>query len=280
MSAAKRTCERRARRGSRSEPFAWLRCDALLAAACSLSPGALQVYLLLHANWTPTKPDASAGAAVIPYTAAAKSARRGRSAIAAALRELQHLGLLTLVRAGTRPQSAGGARGEAAVYDLPLRHRGQHPRADLPPNVRRPQGKVAWHAGLLRRDVKALSGQALKVLVWAVARRDRDHDNTVVDPSPFALPAAGLSRPLGLSRSAVARATAELVRAGRFIIAEPAKGRRPATYCLHRDYLRHQRRADPERAEPTSMVSTRGPRMGRNAAEKCSASVLYRDANP
>jgi hypothetical protein len=193
MSAAKRARENRRRRGGSTDPFVWLRCDALLAAACKLRPAELQVLLLLHANWRPTRPNASAGEAVLPYRDARGLTRRGGATIAAALRALRDKGEVVLVREGTRPQASGGARGEAAVYDIPRRHGGNQPSVSLPPNVKRPQGKICWNVHRLRHDVKAMSGPALKVLAFAVAHRDRSHTGEQTDRSPLRLSARGLA---------------------------------------------------------------------------------------
>jgi hypothetical protein len=66
VSAAKRQREACRRKGC--EPFATLRCDDLLSAACSLISAELRLWLVLHAAWKPTQDGAKAGEAFISFS--------------------------------------------------------------------------------------------------------------------------------------------------------------------------------------------------------------------
>jgi DNA-binding transcriptional regulator YhcF (GntR family) len=228
VSALQRNRRRSRRRWANADPFAWLRSDVLLAAACVLKPAELQVFLLMNANWRPTAPNASAGGAVLTYRATRALAGRGGTTIAKALRALRAAGWVEVVREGTRPLGPGGARGEAAVYDIPRRHGGTQPPVELPPNLPRPHGTIRWNVHRLRHDVGKLSGAALKVLAFAVAHRHRSRESEVVDPSPFRLPARQMARLLGLSPATVARAIEELLETRCLAAVERARGRAPA----------------------------------------------------
>ncbi len=104
VSSAKRLREARRRKGR--EPFATLRCDDLLSAACALDPAALRVWLLLHAAYKPPEVTGGTGEAFISFTQAVEMAGHGRSAIATAFRRLRASGHIVLVREGSRPRAS------------------------------------------------------------------------------------------------------------------------------------------------------------------------------
>lgn len=236
MSAAKRALERRRRNGVRSAPFAWFRADLLVSqSVCGLSPAGVRVWLLLNANYHGEK-----GETVLPYAGATKTAGMGRAQIAAGFRECQDAGLAVLERPGTRPSRAGAARGLAAVWRLPHRERGEQPPVPLPPNVRRPNGKVILHCERIRDDVKTLSPTTLKLLVFAVGLLDRNAEGHA-DQIAFELPLDRIADLLGLSRATVKRALAELRESKRLVVVEAGKGTRRTTYSLGAVYARPPR---------------------------------------
>lgn len=258
MSNAKRVLEARRRYRSKPEPFAWMPGGLLVSqSVCSLSGQALAVFLLLNANWIPPASGRSHGKAILPYGKAVKIAHCGRTAIAQAFRDLQEHALILLLKPGTRPRHAGAARGEAAEWRLPFRERGEHPRLTLPPNVRRPEGKVAWNVNLIRHDVANLSDPALKVLVYVVGRPDRNHDSGLASIAPFVLPIRPLADLLGFSSGTAHAALRELIATKRLILAQPSSGRRPALYALANTYIRHQRSLNTNRGNEPAVPEAR-----------------------
>lgn len=276
MSEAKRRLEARRRKGC--EPFATLRCDELLSAACALGPVALRVWLLLHANYTPPELTGRTGEAFVAFSEIAETYGHGRSTIAAAFRALAASGLIVLRRPGSRPRGQGAAAGEAAVWDLPSRHRGERPTPPLPAGVERPYGKVRLNAERLRRDLEDLSPAATKVFAFAVAHRPRDKDGALADDLPFALPVRALADALGVSPSRAAEAIAELAKTGRLLQAGQPGGRRPARFKLHPRYTRHERRGGKTPISPKPMVTTSSPDGGRKSRKSAAASVPTVDA--
>ncbi|MBD0275870.1 MAG: hypothetical protein ICV73_28575 [Acetobacteraceae bacterium] len=281
MSAAKRRRDALRRRGC--EPFATLRCDDLLSAACLLSSVELRLWLLLHAAYRPP-PQGSAkpGEAFVSFSQAAGTAKHGRSALAAAFRRLRASGLIVLVREGTRPRAPGAAAlgRRAAVWDLPSRHPGERPKPPLPAGVERPWGKVRLNVHRVRADVRQLSPAATKALAYAVAHRSRSKDGALAEDGPFVLPVRSPARALGLSESGVAEAIAELVGTGRLLRAERPSGRRPATFKLHGHYMKHERHVGTTPAPPKPMVTTGSPQGGRKHRKSEAISVPMADASP
>ena len=137
MSAATRQRDALRRKGV--EPYATLRCDDLLPAACALDPVALRLWLLLHAAYRPPEGNGKPGEAFVAYSQATKMAGHGRSAIAKAFRRLRASGLIVFVREGTRPRAPGAAvlGRQAAVWDLPSRHAGERLKPPLPADLER-----------------------------------------------------------------------------------------------------------------------------------------------
>ncbi len=277
VSSAKRLREARRRKGR--EPFATLRCDDLLSAACALDPAALRVWLLLHAAYKPPEVTGGTGEAFISFTQAVEMAGHGRSAIATAFRRLRASGHIVLVREGSRPRAQGAAAGEAAVWNLPSRSSDPRPKPPLPAGVERPEGKVRWNAHRLRADIRDLSPAATKVLAFAVAHRRREKDGRLAGNVPFNLAARPLARALDLSASGVAKATGELVKTGRLLRAGEPSGRRPAAFTLAAAYTKHEPRGGALPLPPKPMVTTGGPRGGRNRAANAAVPVPAVAAN-
>lgn len=281
MSAATRQRETLRQKGC--EPFATLRCDDLLSAACFLDPVMLRLWLMLHAAYRPPpKGSAKPGETFISFSQAVRMTKHGRSTIAAAFRRLEASGFIVLVRQGTRPRAPGAAvQGrQATVWDLPSRHSGERPKPPLPDGVERPWGKVRLNVHRLRADVRELSPAATKVLAFAVAHRNRAEGGGLAENVPFALPARLLARALGMSASGVAEATAELAEAGRLLRAGEPSGRRSATYKLRGHYTRHEKHGGRMPALPKPMVTTGSPKVGRKTRDSAGAPVPVVDPNP
>jgi hypothetical protein len=245
MSTSKRAKDAKRQRNRPSEPFMWLRSDLLVSSKiCRLSASALQYFLLLNANYQWLKQEA-----FLSYGTAVKHMDRGRKTICNALTELKEAELILLKRPGTRPNTAGGALGKATVWRLPFREPGEHPKLELPPGLKRPQGHFVWHCSRVRADVQELSGSALKALVFLVGERDRTRDGAVASMEPFSVSAAHLVRFLPLSPATAKRTLRELVETGRLLQLAPPSGRRAGTYLLGRAYANPPRQARSRKTE-------------------------------
>lgn len=240
------------RRRAKAQPFARVGAAHLLAVACTLSPDALRLLLLLHAAWTVRHDRAGAehGRAVLPYAEALRRGFKSRQVVARAFREVKDSGLIVLDRAGTRPARSGGARGEAAVWRVPNREGGDHGvHVPLPAGMQAPSGAVRWNVGRLRADSTALSGPALKILTALIAWRPRDRDGALVTSDPIAVSISDLSLAVRLPRSTTADALSELIQGGRVHAVAGGEGRSARRYEIEACYRRHER----HRPEPSSM---------------------------
>lgn len=120
----------------------------------------------------------------------------------------------------------------AAEYDIPHRHSTNVPPVTMPPNVRRPDGKLRQHAGRIRRDIARMTESEVTVFTYAVAHRDRSKEGALKDLEPFPLPLSALTEALGIPRATAADAIRGLVKKGLLIVVDPARGRRTATFRL------------------------------------------------
>ncbi len=223
----------------------------MLAVSCRLSPEAVRLWVLAHANWCPAPlpKGAAGGRAVLPYSVLMKRGFRSQKIIARAFRELQGAGLLLLDKAGTIPAKSGGARGEAAVYRLPNREGGANAvRIDLPPGVGKPHGIVRWNVHRMRADCLKLakSGAALKVLCALIAWRDRAEDGALAAEGPLQLSITELSAAVGLPRSTTAHAIETLIEGQMMEQDGPQLGRAKRRLELAGAYRKRERRSPHE----------------------------------
>jgi hypothetical protein len=220
--------------------------DVLLAMAIEMTGSALRIYWLANANWLPTKtePDKGVvrGRAILPINGLRNPLKLtrpspsigmpGSDAVRAGIADCVTAGLMTRLSAGTRPRGPGGAGGRAAEYDVLHRHSIGVPRVVMPPNVRRPEGKVRQTNSLIRATMARLTDRAIRVFTYIVCFRDRSESGAVEEVSAFALPAGTLAELLHMPRSTVSDAISLLVTRKLVIVEQPSAGRRAATYRL------------------------------------------------
>jgi hypothetical protein len=227
-------------------PFASIHQDVLLDMAIEMSGAALRIFWLANAAWVPTK--TLAGVGVVRGRAILAISRlrnplgleRGNSSITMpgsdAVREgiadCVEAGLMTRLSSGTRPGGPGGVAGKAAEYDLPHRHSVDVPPVVMPPNVRRPTGKVRQTGSLIRATMAHLADPAIRVFTYAVSFRDRSGTGEVEDAASFPLPVRRLAELLHMPRSTISDAIARLVGRKLLLVDQPSSGRRPTTYRL------------------------------------------------
>ena len=199
--------------------------------------------MLLHAAWTPFAHQGRPGA-ILPFDTAVQFTRAGRSQVSRSFRCLQDLGLAWVIQQGTRPNGPGGTRGLAAVWNLPFRMPGERPPPELlnlPPGVKRPEGKVRWNAGRLRQDTQQIPHHAFRLLVAAIAHMDRHQDGGLARPDPFPLGPAQARLWCKMARQTATKATRILLDLGRLVVAIQAAGRRPICVELARFYRKAEK---------------------------------------
>ncbi|MCQ4162654.1 helix-turn-helix domain-containing protein [Roseomonas sp. GC11] len=239
-----------ARKGS-VEPFATLRCDALLLAACTLPAAGLRAVLLANANWVPNPRGAPGGKAVLSYQQilfprgireafdSPAPAGLGRSAVAEGLRQAEQAGWLIRLRNGTRPGTAGSAIGAATEWDVPHRHGAAAPRLVWPSGMpRAPEGKIRLHAERIRQDVATLTPNTLRVFAYMLSHGDRTAEGALAGGEEFPLSASVLQKRTKLSRAIIHKAIQELIAARKLFLCQAGVGRKAATYRLARAYQR------------------------------------------
>lgn len=253
--------ERAARKTAISVPFATMRADALLVAACVLSANAFRVVWLANAGWKPGEKGLTDGRVVLSYsmirhpnsktraarmngTGPAAAPSPGSQSVTSGIKEAIAGNWLTLRTPGTRRCQQGGARGNAAEYGVPHRHGADAPRVEMPPDVRRPEGKVRLNAERMRHDAADLTAQELRVLGYIIAFQDRDTNGALVTDAPFALRLTLLQRHLGLGRATVSGILKQLKAKGRLTVTHEHQGRQSTLYRLPKPYELF-RRLDP-----------------------------------
>ncbi len=230
------------------DPYATLPLRLLVAPAVrDLDDVAQGLLLLAHANWTPGRTEAEPGTTAVPFSVAVEVLKCRRSAVTAAFEELAHVGLIVLAAPAIRPRTMGAGRPRAATWRVLSREAGTKLPL-LAPGQRPPEG--AWRPPneRLRRDVAALRGDPLRLLLALISQRGRDRHGALVDRAPFAVSAAEAVHLLNhslrwdlASRATAARAIVKLVAHGALHVVEPSKGRRPTTYRFSASYAGRER---------------------------------------
>jgi len=249
-----------------------MRSDALLRVVLTTSAIGLRIYLLANAAWAPSQ-SGKCFKAILSYAAIQRphtirhpdvridAKHPGRTSIAAGINELAEKALMVCTKAGSRPSSAGGGRGEAAEYDLPDRHGAAAPRVQLPAHVQRPQGKVRLHANRIRRDAEELPGPALRLLYYLVALKNRTEKGKILDNN-FYFSRSRIAKTLDLSVSTIHQCLKILISLGRVNSIELGKGRRPSQYALaaaYATFIQKPRQTRVPNTTTTGMVSSRCP---------------------
>jgi hypothetical protein len=250
----------RAEKRATGEAFASLPLRLLAAPVVRrLSDDGLALLMLLHANWAPGPSRAQPGSSCVPTTIAADLIGCRRRGVASAFAELRDVGLIYPHEPAVRPGKMGGATPRAATWRIPSREAGQK-LPPLGPGQRHPEGSWRVHNERLRRDVKALHGLPLRLLICVLTLRGRDRRGALTDVTPFKLSADDAANllnssdpPKPVSRASAARALAALVAARVMDTATPAAGRRPASYRFGRGHAAREKHL-PKSESPVSLM--------------------------
>jgi DNA-binding Lrp family transcriptional regulator len=201
----------------------------------------LRVLLWAEAGWKPTPRGKPAKGEVVPSQGnvmlaqahIATALRIRRSTVSKAIKRLIEAGLITLTKPSIRPGSmgGGGGHGQAAVYDLPHRHKGAAVRFEAG-DKRLPGFVKAW-CDELRGLIAELSDPAARILIFAAAVA-RSRDGTPLQPEiGIDLSGARLTRELpGVGERAAQRAVRKLLARGQIEPILEGAGCRSAHYRI------------------------------------------------
>ena len=195
----------------------------------ALTPDAKRLHILAEARFRTQ-------GFTMPYEKVQKLLRIGSSTMASAMKELEALGILRLLRPGIRPShpDAPPGKGLAAEYGLPHRQRGVMLGVG---DVLWREPNDQWFAGQWRihtRHLMALLKHHTADEMAILARFHLCPHNAaggVDDAKRLQLPRRVL-RDEGMSCSAASRAFGGLLKKHRIEEVAPASGRRPALYRL------------------------------------------------
>jgi DNA-binding MarR family transcriptional regulator len=205
-----------------SQPYATIRSDLLASAAYRvLSGNAMRLHLVAEANYHPERELFLAQRTIVNHL------NCSAATASAAIAELMTAGFLVKTRAGCRPgRMGGGAKGRAAVFELPDRSPGCSPSWKRPGD---PAARGSWrkHSLALRALVKRTTANQLKVFLLFHAAGHAE-DGSLERNEPRCVSAGDAALP----RASLLRALDSLVGKGLLERVAEGCGRRAATYRL------------------------------------------------